>query len=248
MIKGLNADSSKADPDSLWANTIQAAVIRKKPEWFMHDTWRGKLCRFLHSGLVTHTLNLLLVVDIILLIASMQIEVYFLESQVEDYESAYEHHAESLEHYGNHNLLEREEHLKAASIGILSVFAFEICLCAFAEAMVYFQNPLNYLDIVVITVSLYFEVEGENTSGGILVLVRCWRFLRLLHGVFDILEEEDEEKEGEGHGDEEEGGKGGKGTDKNMHGSVDDIPARNALSRLSAEGGSDDEDRPVNKL
>jgi hypothetical protein len=205
-LKGVTDTGHGSEKTDLSTRLLRTIVIRPKPEWFNEEHWRGKLCRFLHSGIVGHTMNVLLVVDIVLLIVGIQMEIYYLESKVEVFEVACEHHAESLEHYGNHELHDKEKDLVAASIAILSVFLFEIFLSMVAEGMVFFKAPLHWLDMVVISVSMYFEVEGDSTAAEALILVRCWRFLRLIHGVFDILEDEGEHEGGhEGEHDEESG-------------------------------------------
>ena len=192
---------SDAAGESFSTRVIKALVIRKKPDWYHAENLRGKLVRFLHSGSVGHFMNVLLVVDIILLIVGIQMEVYYLESKIGDFSLACEHHAESLEHYGDHELHDQEKNLVAASIAILSVFLLEIFLSILAEGLVFFHSPLHWLDMIVISVSLFFEVEGDASAAEALILVRCWRFLRLIHGVFDILEdtsgEEGHKKEGE---------------------------------------------------
>lgn len=201
VLKGMTDTGHGSEKMDLSNRMLRAIVIRHKPKWFKSKAWRGQLCRFLHSGFVSHTLNILLVVDIVLLIVGIQMEIYYLESKIEDFGEACEHHAESLEHYGNHELHEQEKSLVAASIAILSVFLAEIFLSMIAEGVVFFHSPLHWLDMVVISVSMYFEVEGDSAAAEALILVRCWRFLRLIHGVFDILEDEDEDEK-EGHGGE----------------------------------------------
>lgn len=52
-------------------------LIRKRATEHHKPTFRGKICRFLHSQVVTNSLNALLVIDLISLIISMQLELYF---------------------------------------------------------------------------------------------------------------------------------------------------------------------------
>jgi len=52
-------------------------LIRKRATEHHKPTFRGKICRFLHSQVVTNSLNALLVIDLISLIVSMQLELYF---------------------------------------------------------------------------------------------------------------------------------------------------------------------------
>ena len=177
-----------------------ALLVKEKPAHFHEEGWRGKLCRFINDPILHHTMNFLLIVDMIIVVVSMQMEVYYLESQIEDFEIACHDGAHSLHHYGNTKLEKLEHQLEYVSIAILSFFALEIILAVIAEGKVFFSNPLHCLDVVVVTVSLYFELDGHDVSSGILVLVRSWRFLRIVHGVVEILEEDsvtDESKDQE---------------------------------------------------
>lgn len=236
---GINDDEM---PESMSTRFFRALVIRKKPKWFHHNHYRGQLVRFLHSGFVGHTMNVLLVVDIVLLIVGIQMEVYYLESKIDDFAEACEHHAESLDHYGDHELHEQEKQLVATSIGILSVFLLEIFLSIIAEGMVFFHSPLHWLDMVVISVSLFFEVHGDHAAAEALILVRCWRFLRLIHGVFDILEDNSGDEEGAENENKEESEDGGgaleegKGSLKEV--SIDTVQA--SRSYLDSPEGEDE--------
>jgi hypothetical protein len=45
------------------------------------------------------------------------------------------------------------------------------------------QNPLYVMDFVVIFGALFFELTSFFPEGALLVLVLCWRVLRVIHGV-----------------------------------------------------------------
>ena len=83
------------------------------------------MARFLHSDRLHFFMNVLLVLDLSILIISMQLELYYLDSKIESYETACDHHATDLEHYGTTSLHEAEEDLKWISIGILGIFIIE---------------------------------------------------------------------------------------------------------------------------
>ena len=76
----------------------------------------------------------------------------------------------------------------------MSIFAADILLCIIAEGLHFFKNPLHSLDIVVISLSMYFEIEADNFSATIVILVRIWRFLRLVHGTVEIIHEDNDEE------------------------------------------------------
>ena len=189
QIRGVN--DKKGKDNSMYAKIARTVLVKEKPDHFHEPGWQWSLCRIVGDPYVHHILNLLLIIDMIILVVSMQMEVYYLESQVEAFSEACHDDAHSLHDYGNHKIETIEHNLEYASIAILSIFAFEIVLAIIGEGKVFFNNPLHCLDMVVVAVSLYFEIDGHNVAAGVLVLVRTWRFLRIVHGVVEILEEDE---------------------------------------------------------
>lgn len=171
-------------------------LLKKKPVHFDHPGWRGTLCRIVSNPIVHHLLNTLLVIDIVILVVSTQMEIYYLDTQVENFDKACHDGAHSLEHYGDHTIHTYEHNLEIASIAILSIFALELLMSIIGEGEVFFHNPLHILDVIVVSISMYFEIGGNTTAAEVIVLVRCWRFLRIVHGVVEILEEEEVDADG----------------------------------------------------
>lgn len=67
------------------------------------------------------------------------------------------------------------------------------------------QNPVYVLDLIVVSTSLTFEgimlsAKQPNITGGFLVFMRVWHFIRVGHGVHEIddkvLQELAEDEEG----------------------------------------------------
>lgn len=89
----------------------------------------------------------------------------------------------------------------AASATILCIFEVELLALLCALGMPFFKNPLYILDIVVVTASLVLDfhlhlgtaVTGES-SATILIVARCWRFVRIMHGAMVSSHERDMEK------------------------------------------------------
>mmetsp|Transcript_6223 Transcript_6223/g.12408 ORF Transcript_6223/g.12408 Transcript_6223/m.12408 type:complete len:347 (+) Transcript_6223:62-1102(+) len=93
------------------------------------------------------------------------------------------------------------------SVSILSVFMLELLALTAALGAKFFRNRLYVLDFLVVSISLTLEVvvgavlgPGDFTiAPGIIILVRIWRFVRILHGtsitVYEVGHDE--------HGDEE---------------------------------------------
>lgn len=185
---------------------VHALLVRTRPDHFHDPEWRGQLCRFLHSKYLHHFMNMLLVVDIAILITSMQIELYHLESEIDDFEEACHDGAHGLHDYGNDYLLQIEENLMYTSVAILSFFGLELALCLIGEGLHYISNPLHCLDIIVVSLSLFFELHSDSFASTILILIRVWRFLRLVHGTMEMVYDSDS---GSDSGDEGENEKKG---------------------------------------
>merc|ERR1712216_862806 len=83
--------------------------------------------------------------------------------------------------------------LAVISLGILSVFQIELCLLLWCEKLKFFYNVWYITDLVVVTLSLALEIMGHIFKKhetketlemlGFLLFVRCWRFLRIGHGL-----------------------------------------------------------------
>lgn len=167
-------------------------MVRSKPSHFHEPHWRGQLCRALHDRYLHLFMAVLLVLDMFLLISSMHVELYHLESEIDDFHEACSAHAHSLHGYGDDALLETEEYLKWSSVSILAFFGLEIVLCIIGEGLHYLKNPMHSLDVVVIALSLYFECQNDAYTSVLLLSARLWRFFRLLHGTIEVFEVEEE--------------------------------------------------------
>jgi len=87
-----------------------------------------------------------------------------------------------------------EEVLTTTSLVILFVLAFEVFLLLVAFGLSFFRHPLYILDLVVISTSILFEFEFRDTVGGLLVIFRLWRIVRIIHSVAIMQEEKAEGK------------------------------------------------------
>ena len=54
---------------------LRHLLIRKKPKNFHEDNWRAKLARILHGDKLHTTMNILLILDLSILIVSMQVSI-----------------------------------------------------------------------------------------------------------------------------------------------------------------------------
>eukprot|EP00026_Physarum_polycephalum_P014806 Phypoly_transcript_15363.p1 GENE.Phypoly_transcript_15363~~Phypoly_transcript_15363.p1 ORF type:complete len:222 (+),score=25.00 Phypoly_transcript_15363:98-763(+) len=87
-----------------------------------------------------------------------------------------------------------EEVLGYTSITILVLLGTEILLVLIAFGLKFFQHPFYVLDMVVIGLSLVFELVFKEAVGALLVIFRLWRLVRIAHGVAVGLEERTEQK------------------------------------------------------
>ncbi|GAB5364265.1 hypothetical protein AAMO2058_000955000 [Amorphochlora amoebiformis] len=130
----------------------------------MGDCWQRSLLRFLHNAAVQDFLTFLLLLDIICVVSEILIEHYSQEGieVPEDLELG----------------------LKYTSLSILITFCVEIFLYIVAKGLDFFTEPLEVFDMFIVAGSLYQDVVYEEATGGLLMLLRVWRFGRIFHGVW----------------------------------------------------------------
>lgn len=173
--------------------------------------WRGSLNSMLHGSKVHHALNILLLCDLAALMCGMILELHYVESERDDFKDALINCVQNrtlcpdlnhMGHYGHHSLHEWCHLTEYLSVAILGVFLLENLGLIVANGCQFFKNPWHVLDIVVVVVSLAFELremipgaddEGDGEAVGLLVLARSWRFIRIGHGVHEMDETEEEE-------------------------------------------------------
>lgn len=86
------------------------------------------------------------------------------------------------------------------SATVLCLFEAELLATLTALGILFLKNPLYMLDIVVVTASLVLDFHlhlGTASSGEsgatVLIVARCWRFVRVIHGVMSSSHERDME-------------------------------------------------------
>merc|ERR1712159_763727 len=83
-------------------------------------------------------------------------------------------------------------YLTCASLTILGFFQFEAFLNMNATGRFLFEFYGHFLDCIIIPVSIAFEFMLGSSVGSLLILLRLWRLVRIMHGVFTADEEKDE--------------------------------------------------------
>ena len=84
------------------------------------------------------------------------------------------------------------------SVSILCIFNVELLALVAAYRSLFFHNVMYAFDFIIVNASLFLEVyihiihhDGDASNDatyGILILVRCWRFVRIGHGIFESTE------------------------------------------------------------
>lgn len=165
-------------------------LFKQKPIHHNDDTLHGKLSRFVHSEKLHHALNILLILDIILLVITMQLELYYMESKIHDFENSCKLSLSCLNfnEYGNEKIQHTEHILAKISISILIIFLVELFIVMIADGIItFFKHPLHVLDLFVVSVTMFFELQNtDNLALSLAIIARSWRFMRFVHGVLDI--------------------------------------------------------------
>lgn len=115
------------------------------------------------------------------------------------------HGYEELSYYGcnDHNETIHKVHLSLfiVSTTILCIFELELLMKLFLlQPREFFRHKLLALDLVVVTISLTLDILLHSMSSllgelaVLLAFVRLWRFIRIIHGVFEEIIEHSKEQ------------------------------------------------------
>jgi len=83
-------------------------------------------------------------------------------------------------------------YLTCASLTILGCFQAEAFLNMNATGRFLFQFYGHFLDCIIIPVSIALEFMLSSSIGSLLIMLRLWRLVRIMHGVFTADEEKSE--------------------------------------------------------
>lgn len=95
-------------------------------------------------------------------------------------------------------------YIKCTSLSILAVFQVENCTILFALQEQFFWHVGHKIDFVVIPLSIMMETQIEADVGGLLVILRFWRLIRVAHGIWEGKQKtkEDESENSDSHPEE----------------------------------------------
>jgi len=106
---------------------------------------------------------------------------------------AHTENASCILEYPNHRLEHAEHVLHWFSFAIVVTFAVEIFFLIIAYGFAFFTKPLYVLDFVVVTVTIAVDIVagqlGEVVGSLVLLILRMWRLVRIIHGTFLAAEE-----------------------------------------------------------
>ena len=131
-------------------------------------TCREKLNHIIHTTKFQIGVIVLVIIDCLLVIAELLIELKVL---------------------GSHEQSVVPKVLHFMSIGILSIFLIEIAVKVFVMRQDFFKSKMEVFDAVVVIVSFSLDVafanrEGSSSGVGLLIILRLWRVVRILNGLY----------------------------------------------------------------
>lgn len=146
----------------------------------MHESqicpkFRIELHEWLDQPWVHNGISMLLVVDVICVLLEFVVhDDHFLE---------------------DHSMHAAGFYISAASLSILGFFQFECFLNMNCTGRFLLEFYGHFLDAIVVPVSIVLEFLLANGAASLLILLRFWRLVRIMHGVFTADEENDARKE-----------------------------------------------------
>lgn len=156
-----------------WTTFEEEAGIMHESE--ICPEWRIELHEWLDEPWVHNLISILLVIDVLCVL---------LEFVVHD-----DHF------YEDHNMHKAGFYISCCSISILGFFQFECFLNMNCTGRFLLEFYGHFLDALVVPVSIILEFLLQNGAASLLILLRFWRLVRIMHGVFVADEENDARKE-----------------------------------------------------
>ena len=126
---------------------------------------REQLGDFLESKWAQRFILFLLAVDVIIVVVELLIDL-------------------DVIHMDHHREHEVHEALHATSITILAIFLAEQAGLLIAFGLLYFTHIGYVVDLIVIVTSLALELSVDSDTAGLIIILRFWRIVRIVHGVY----------------------------------------------------------------
>eukprot|EP00802_Teleaulax_amphioxeia_P014807 Tamp_14885.p1 GENE.Tamp_14885~~Tamp_14885.p1 ORF type:complete len:326 (-),score=56.04 Tamp_14885:594-1571(-) len=206
-VRGTGVSGSPATKKGLKQELVRKLTERPTPA-SDDAAWHHRLAEFMHSPSVELALTGLLILDILCVCAEILIGLHVLHIELDlaeeqlhrlghvrrDQElrgSLRSAEAAAGTHVAGHDSLhvwEEAEHvIHLISIVILCAFSVELCLLAIALGRRFFSSIFYVFDAIVIGSALYLDVTVQaDEGGGLLLLLRLWRLVRIIHGTYVV--------------------------------------------------------------
>jgi len=138
--------------------------------------WRIELGEWLEGSRVQGIMAILLLLDVFCVVVELLIGADIIRN-----DTAAAHHTEQALHI--------------ISLCILSLFAVEVSLLVVSFGKEFFKHPWYILDFVVIFLSIILDASMHSDEAELLLILRLWRVVRIIHGIHTYREIEHKEKE-----------------------------------------------------
>jgi len=156
-------------------------VHKAKDEGGLHDLsskakWRIILGEWLEGHRCQSILAILLLLDVFCVVVELLIGANIIRNETEV--------AKEAQHV-----------LHLISLTILFIFAVEVSLLVVAFGIQFFKHFWYVLDFIVIFLSIILDLTLHTDEAELLLIIRAWRIVRILHGIYTYREIEHKEKE-----------------------------------------------------
>eukprot|EP00760_Papus_ankaliazontas_P005022 PhM_4_TR12341/c0_g1_i1/m.68819 len=151
-----------------------------------HAKRAHSLARSLESHLVHGMIVLLIVADIVIVIVHLLLEAHYPVDLTD-------HELPACRQHVPHSVHVAEDALLYTSVTILCIFLFEMSLKMVCFGPIsWLKNPLHLLDFCVVLASLISELTlhgSDRIAVSLLVAVRLWKIVRIMHAVIEATTE-----------------------------------------------------------
>jgi len=166
--------------------------------------WRDRLLHIVHSKRVEAIMALLLIIDILVVFIELYLSAEYPDCSIVQRDAfccngkklecnLQQQRPAGCDPHKHHDLHWMHEALGGTTIAILSLFMLELFILIITLGpMKFFSNILHVLELLVVSISMILELlptSFATSLGGLIVIGRLWRFVRISHGIFETTHE-----------------------------------------------------------
>lgn len=168
-----------------------------------HHGYRETTLHFMHQSWVHKMLTFFLLLDVSLVICSIALEIEYLHSKYDDcadkirFCNATPGSANCVveRYFGHYPYYNAKIWTAYFSVSILFTFLIENLILLSCMGMDFIRSFWNMLDMFVVIMSIWLEIKFmRQPEGGLLILARCWRFVRIGHGLYETVVDHEKEQ------------------------------------------------------